>query len=277
LNKRITLGLRHNQALMKEKILSKQDFPIEIEHCDNTRVRVLFLYDNNQKIFKSYISALSDYIIEQYEIKLLKRILFNRYGTLKPFQLKSIISHLPELDADEIIGREKRKEAVKSGLYQYFAEHDSGNVEGLVTFRLCAYEALLTHVAEQLIEHYLTYKEYEEFIELLRYFVNIQQERPHLAHLLVQSGGMYTILNENKEDITKECISEFARPEEIGQEHFDDLLISILITLAPEKIIVHNGADIKNVELFETIHKVFGELEYCAGCETCVRTKMMQK
>ena len=142
-------------------------------------------------------------------------------------------------------------------------------MEGLVTFRMKEYEALLTQAAEQLFDIYLTHKEYEEFIELLRYFVNVQSARPHLTHLIVHSRGMYTILNEDKEDITAECISDFARPEEISTDNFDDLLISMLITLAPEKIIVHNSVDIKNAELFDTINKVFGKVEYCTGCEMC--------
>ena len=269
LNDRIQLGFRNEKALVNERLLSEKEFPVEVLQKPDERVDVLFKYGSNQRIFDEFITALADYIINKYEKKILKRIILNNYGDLKPFQLQDIVRHLPELEQDRETGRAKRRSVVKDGLYSYFEENDSASVEGLVTFRMKEYEALLTQAAEQLFDIYLTHKEYEEFIELLRYFVNVQSARPHLTHLIVHSRGMYTILNEDKEDITAECISDFARPEEISADNFDDLLISMLITLAPEKIIVHNSVDIKNAELFDTINKVFGKVEYCTGCEMC--------
>ena len=73
---------------------------------------------------------------------------------------------------------------------------------------------------------------------------------------------MYTVLDENNEDITEKCIADFGGVEETPYENFDDLLISVLITLAPEKIVIHNGENIKNRELFDTIKRVFGKVEY---------------
>ena len=275
LNDRIQLGFRNEKALVNERILS--EFPIEISTDRDERIDVLFTYGDNKKIFDEFITALADYIINKYEKKILKRIVLNKYGELKPFQLQDIVSRLPELDNDEEVGLAGRRCVVKDGLYEYFQENDSASVEGLVAFRMHKYEMVLAQAAEQLLDIYLTHKEYEEFIELLRYFVNVQSARPHLTHLIVQTNGMYSILNEEKEDITAECISDFARPDEISTDNFDDLLISMLITLAPEKIVVHNSADIKNAELFDTINKVFGKVEYCTGCEMCSIAKVQCK
>lgn len=269
LNDRIQLGFRNEKALVNEKIVSDKEFPVKILTSQDAHVNVIFTYGANKKIFDSYITALADYIINKYEKKLLKRILLKNYGELKPFQVQDILRYMPELANDAETGIQCRRQMVKNGLYTYFSENDSASVEGLVTFRLQKYEKLLAQLAEQLFEIYLAHKEYEEFIELLKYFVNVQGARPRLTHLIVHDGGMYSILNEDKEDITADCISDFARPEEISKDNFDDLLISMLITLAPEKIIVHNSEDIKNAELFETIHKVFGKVVYCQGCEMC--------
>ncbi len=269
LNDRIRLGFRNEKALVNDRLLFEKNFPIEVLKKTDERIDVMFQYDSNQTVFDEFITTLADYIINQYEKKILKHILLNNYGDLKPFQLQDIVSHLPELEQEKETCRAKRRSIVKNELYNYFAENNSASVEGLVTFRMKEYETLLNQAAEQLFDIYLTYKEYAEFIELLRYFVNVQSARPRLTHLIVHSRGMYTILNEEKEDITEECISDFARPEEISTDNFDDLLISILITLAPERIIVHNSDCIKNAELFDTINKVFGKVEYCTGCEMC--------
>lgn len=269
LNDCIKLGFKNTKALAEGKLLSDGAFPIEIVENCGERVEVRFVYGNNQKIFDQFLTTLSEYIINQYEKKILKQILSANYGDFKPFQLRDIISRLPELEQDEETGAAVRFRAVKEELRDYFKESDRASVEGLVTFRLQKYEALLHQTAEQLFDIYLTHKEYEEFIELLRYFVNVQNARPHLTHLIVNFNGMYTVLNEEKENITAECISDFANPEEITADNFDDLLISMLITLAPEKIVVHNSTYIRNAELFETINRVFGKVTYCTGCEMC--------
>ena len=146
-----------------------------------------------------------------------------------------------------------------------------------MTFRLNRYDALLNRAADRLIELYFMHKEYEEFIDLLRYFVHVQDRRPQMIHLIVNPCSMYAILNEDKEEITAECVAEFAAPDEVCRENFDDLLISILITLAPKKIVVHNSSSIQNTTLFTTIHKVFDAVEYCTGCSLCKKIKTQCK
>ncbi|MBR4890005.1 MAG: putative sporulation protein YtxC [Clostridia bacterium] len=267
MNERIQLGFRNEKALINERILSEREFPIEIKADLKERIIVLFVGED--KVFDEFLSALADYIINRYEIRILKRILSKSYGELKPFQLKGILENLLQLEDDPKLCRRKRHEVIKKGLYCYFKENKMANVEGLVTFRLKEYEALLTHVSERILDIYLMHKEYEEFVGLLRYFVGVQNDRVKLVHIVVKRHKMYTILNELGEDITNECISDFVSPDDISGDNFDDLLISILITLAPEKVIVHNGEEINNQELFTTIGSVFDKVEYCKGCNLC--------
>ncbi len=267
MNERIQLGFRNEKALINERILSEREFPIEIKTDLKERVTVFFVGED--AIFDEFLTALADYIINRYETRIIKRVLSKSYGNLKPFQLKGILENLTHLEEDSRLCRKRRQEVIKKGLYSYFKENKKANVEGLVTFRLKEYEALLTHVSERILDIYLTHKEYEEFVGLLRYFVGVQNERAKLVHIVINRHRMYTILNELGEDITNKCISDFVSPEDINADNFDDLLISILITLAPEKVIVHNGEEIKNKELFTTIGSVFDKVEYCGGCNFC--------
>ncbi len=277
MNDRIRLGFKNKNTLVKERVLSKHEFPIEISEGQNTRVNVLFTAGSNKKIFESYLTALSDFIMTKYESKLLKWMIKNQYRDIKPFQLNEILSLLESVEDDARLSSKSRRNSIKEGLFAYFSENSSANVEGLVAFRLKDYIALLYEVTETLIDKYLTEKEYEEFIELLRYFIHVQGMRPSLTHLVVKKGGMYLLLDENENDITKECIREFARPDELCAESFDDLLISILITLAPERIVVHNSGDIENREIFHTIEKVFDSVTFCDGCNLCTQTKQSYK
>lgn len=277
MNDHILLGFRNDKTLVNERIASESEFPVEVLSGENEHVSVVFTCGDNKRMFDSYLTALADYIINQYELKLLNRLIRKNYEKAKPFHVREMLRHLPELEQDTRLGRESRRRAVADGLRSYFEENSSASVEGLVTFRLREYQALLTHVADRLMDLYLAQKEYEEFVSLLRYFVNVQSGRPRLSHLIVHADGTYSVLNEDKKNITQDCLSDFVLPGELINNNFDDLLISILITLAPERLIVHNGQLIQNAELFKTIGKVFDKIEYCAGCELCEKIVDVKK
>ena len=273
----IQLGVGNQTALKSRRILFEKEFPIKIQTGNGPHATVTLSYGKNQNMLDAFLTTLAAYIIDTYERKLLKQRLQTQHDNLKPFQLQEIVEFLPDLEEEQTLCTAARAQKVKEGLSSYFKEHEKASLEGLVTFRLKRYDVLLNKVADRLLELYFMHKEYEEFIDLLRYFVHVQDRRPQLVHLVVHPCSMYAILNEDKEDITAECIADFAAPEEVCSDNFDDLLISILITLAPEKIVVHNGSMIENDTLFTTIHKVFDAVEYCTGCSLCGTVKTQCK
>lgn len=272
MNDRIWLGFRKEKALAEERILSEMKFLIQEVQEDDKHTDVCYDFKTDETLYDRFLSALSDYILSRYERKLLKQILNKQYGIINPFQQQEIVLYINELEKDAALCRCARINAIRQGLDRYFSENSEASVEGLVMFRLKRYETLIKDVAEELFEIYSAHKEYQEFIALLRYFVGVQVGRPEFVHLICHNQEMYSIFNCDEEDITAECIADFAKPEEVCAENFDDLLISILITLAPERIVVHNRDCIRNKELFETIEKVFEKIEYCKECKLCKTT-----
>jgi len=249
------VGFRNDKTLMREKIISEREFPVKTVFYDEKYTyAVVDLSD--KEVFDKYIEALSSYIVSKYEGKILKRTILKNYPDISPFMVSEIINLKDDIDDS------KRIEVVENILKGYFSENSRGNLEGIINFRFCEYEKMLNSLADELVDIYYLNREYEEFIELLRYFISVQTARPSMIYLIVKEEGMYAILNENKEDITKRCMAEFLRPDEVTGVGYDDLLISLLITLAPEKIVVLNRENIKNNQLFETIEKVFLQVEY---------------
>lgn len=258
----IELKLKNDKALLNEQIVSLKAFPIKVSNEENKEISVIYFLNGNKDLYDKFMTCLSEFVIKRYEKKLLKRIILTKWNDFLEFQLFDVLEKIAEVNDDEYIGYNARLSTVKKELSEYFTFDRRARLTGLVLFRLPEYVEMLEKCAERLVELFYTQKEYEEFIGLLKYFVNVQGERPRLIHLYVHKQGMYTVLNENNEDITEECIEDFGGADEIPTENFDDLLISVLITLAPEKIVVHNGENIKNRELFDTIKKVFEKVEY---------------
>ncbi len=255
MNNLIRVSFRKDKALENQKIVSQREFPIKTVFYDEKYTYAVVDFSNPSE-YDKYIKALAKYIIERYEAKILKRIIQKNYPDIPVYTVNEIVKTKDDVENQD------RAEVVEKILKGYFEENTNCNVEGMVNFRFYEYEKNLNALSEDLVDIYYLNREYEEFIELLKYFVSVQNVRPNIIYLIVNRYGMYTILNQKRQDITNRCLSEFISPDDIRCEGYDDLLISILITLAPEKIVVENKKNIKNKELFETIEKVFESVEY---------------
>ncbi len=255
MNNLIRVCFRKDKALASQKIVSEREFPIKTVFCDDTHTyAVIDLAEPHE--YDKYIKALANYIVRKYESKILKRIIQKNFPEIPHYTVNEIVKTKDEIDYHE------RVEVVEKILKGYFKENKNCNVEGIVNFRFYEYEKILYTMSEDLVDIYYLNREYEDFIELLRYFISVQDQRPDCVNLIVNRYGMYTIMDEEGKDITNRCLMEFLSPEDIRNDGYDDLLISILITLAPRKIVIKNKENIKNKQLFETIDKVFERVEY---------------
>ena len=233
--------------------------------------------ENNFNVLKLHASSvLSDYIVKYYEEKLLTRIINLNYCYFSVPEKKSIlkhaISHLKTSDNELKYGMtpENRKEIILDKVFEYLDTTNEIILDGFVNFRMKEYIKELEDVVDKAVDSFLLEKEYQEFIKLLRYFVDIQEPKMESVHI-VSLENRYLILDNKYNEITNECIQEFLNeiPEE-GEINYDDLLVSALITMAPLKIYIHSPQKIKNRELLETIKNVFiNKVTLCTGCQLC--------
>ena len=100
-------------------------------------------------------------------------------------------------------------------------------------------------------------KEYHEFIDLLKYFVELQKPKAREVHVHSDGAGGYTIYDEQMQVIN-------CREYNIGLESLsgDDALISSLINIAPCFITIHAEKD-HMPKVMDTISMVFtGRVRY---------------
>jgi putative sporulation protein YtxC len=140
----------------------------------------------------------------------------------------------------------------------------------LVNFRLHSYIKELSETIERAIEVFITEREYNEFIKLLKYFVEIQECKLDVLHLMPLSDGKYLLLDNEKNKVNGEFFEEIRADIAEGDINYDDLLISTLITISPRKIYLHSLNSFANKELVRTITNVFSDrISICPGCELC--------
>ena len=226
-------------------------------------------------------NVLSQYIIEKYERKFINRIINSNYCYFNPGEkreiLKNALKNILNTDEKNIFNNlflMRRKNIITKKLLEYFETSNELVLDGFVTFRLRDYVRELEEVVDKAVDDYLMEKEYREFIRLLKYFVEIQEPKLSMVHVITSYDSKYILLDNNKREITNECIEDFIKEVAEGEINYDDLLVSSLITLAPKRIYIHLVSEIQNKELVETIKNVFtGRVVFCPGCNLCLMNK----
>lgn len=230
------------------------------------------------KVLKTYISnALADYIIRQYEERLLSRIINGNFCYFNAVEKKEILSRSLNIIRNEdktfinSLFQIRRRNVIVRRLMDYFDNSNNIILDGFVNFRLKEYIRDLEDVVDKAVDDFLTDREYKEFIRLLRYFVDIQEPKIDTVHVIVSYDNRYILMDGSKKEITNECIAEYVNEISGGEINYDDLLVSSLITFAPRKIVIHNSTgQFHNKELMETIKNVFsGRVILCQGCDMC--------
>ncbi|WP_010681034.1 putative sporulation protein YtxC [Acetivibrio cellulolyticus] len=222
-------------------------------------------------------NGLADYIIEEYEEKLILRIINSNYCYFNSIEKKEILRlALMIIKNDDknflnSLYQIRRRNIIIRKLVDYFESSDKVILDGFVNFRLKDYMKDLEEIVDKAVDDFLTEREYKEFIHLLRYFVDIQEPKFNVIHVLIGYDSKYILLDENKREITNECVQEFMNDIPEGEINYDDLLVSSLITMAPKKVVIHSAKNFRNKELLETIKNVFwGKAIICPECELCL-------
>lgn len=235
---------------------------------------------NSLKICLANIIA--EYIIEKYEKKFISRIINSNYCYFNSVERKEIL----KTALKNILGTEeknifnnlfllRRKNIITKKILEYLETSSELMLDGFITFRLKDYMKELEDVVDKAVDDYLMEKEYKEFIRLLKYFVEIQEPKLDVVHVLSGYDDKYILLDDERREITNECIKDFVNEVSEGEINYDDLLVSSLITLAPKKIYIHMAEYITNRELLKTIKNVFaGKIMFCQGCDLCMPGKI---
>lgn len=144
------------------------------------------------------------------------------------------------------------------------------NIEGFLRFRAHDYKAEVEKAVSYIVDEHIIEKEYTEFIELLKHFVDSQKSRLNTLHVGISKQGKFDLYNEEGVKVTHQYMDEITFGEGSSELSYEDMLVSALIAVAPRKIVLHIRYDGYR-DTLQTIIKVFeGRVSYCAGeCTIC--------
>ena len=156
-------------------------------------------------------------------------------------------------------------------IYKEIKEKSSLNIEGWLQFRLGKYKILLTDILEQFVEDYVAKKDVVNFIRIMREVSLLAVPLEEVIHIVYKKEGKIQIYDKNKRNVTGHYIKKYCKELLLDSTLTrEDLLLHVLITISPKKLIVHNIENMKGKQFMNTVEIIFDEnITYCKGCEFC--------
>ncbi|MDI6604561.1 MAG: putative sporulation protein YtxC [Thermoanaerobacteraceae bacterium] len=230
------------------------------------------------KIKKYVADVISDIIVNQLDKKVIKNIIKKYYYYFDEEEQKQIIKIANDI-LDDDINRDTfkliKKEEIYLLLLDFLKYNNRVNIEGFLNFRLRDFIGELNEIANRAVDEFIIQKEYNEFLGLLRYFVELQDSKIDVLNVVVEDDGTFRFFDSNDKPITEELLKDISIEFNGGELSDEDMLLSTLISIAPEKIFIHSVKNIRNKEIIETIKKVFCERVFiCHGCNLCLLNEL---
>ena len=158
---------------------------------------------------------------------------------------------------------------------EYFNENKKMILDGFVYFRLKDYIKYLDEVVDYAVNQFIVEKEYKEFINLLKVYVETRKPEYKTLHLIYLNNESI-LLDEEKNIVSvSENIYNAKYLSDISFSS-NDFALNALLTLLPEKIEIHLIDD--EDEFINTLKLIFeGRVFICKECEICKTYKMLNK
>jgi len=234
--------------------------------------------DDFISIFKFCIAnAICEYIREVEEPNLIQNVISSDYCYFDVRERLEIyrnsLSILNEENIDKFFSKAdiiNTKSKILQNLIDYLGNNNEINLSGFILFRLKDYLLELNETVEKAVEDFLVDKEYNEFIKLLKYFVDIQEAKSDIVHVVFDEKTRFRLYDKNNRLLNDDHISSVAVEFAESNINQDDLLISALITIAPNEIFIHKLSALKSGKIIKTLEKIFPDrVHCCSSCEWC--------
>lgn len=274
--------IKTNNNAILEYLLDKLDY-LELEEVKYSKnkfkiysnIIVHFIGEKISFFDEKLSSIITDTILKFYKEKMIKKIINFDYFYFEEYEKKIIIQNCCGIiESSEYEQISKEKEYIHEAVLQYVIENKSMILEGFVNFRIKEYIKYLDSIVDIAVNKYIIEKEYNEFISLLRMYINSKKSNIKNLHLIYGKSEL-TILDENKNivPLCKEIYNAKFLSDIIFSEN--DYALNTLLTLLPQRIEIHllDSED----EFIKTVKLIFEDRVYiCRECNICRTYKMIK-
>ena len=224
---------------------------------------------NNLEGFYAYISeVLMNCVIYFYEDNLLKKLIEFNYFYFDVSEKNIIFDFCKEALIKDFNLFKEKYSSIYNSIYNYIKENKSMVFDGFINFRLYDYMKLLDLVVDDSVNRYLIEREYNEFISVLKLYVNSSECKTNNVHL-IYTNKESILIDDNKNIIsTKDYILKAKYLSDISFSS-NDYALNTLLNILPQKITIHL-VDNKQDEFINTLQLIFeNRITLCNDCKIC--------
>lgn len=252
-----------------EKVELEDIYISKLEFKLYTNFIVHYRGKNLDSFYNIFSNILSSAIIEFYEKDIIRHIIncnyfyFSEVEQRKIFDIVSNYIYNEELTESYI-----RKDSIMISCTQYFSNNKSAILDGFVNFRLNDYIKIIDYIVDLAVNKFVIDREYTEFIDLLKCYINSKDYGTDIVHLIYQNEESI-LLDEFKK--VMDLDDSILNSKYLSDITFssNDYTLNTLLTLLPRKIYVHLIDEVQD-EFINTLKLVFDNRIYiCNDCNIC--------
>ena len=244
------------------------NFP-NIYYCEKSFCKydnfIMHYKENDVWEFDNIVASIvSNLIIDFYEEKLIKRIINVNYFYFEPTEREIIYNNCVSFIYEQ---KEEIYETLFLNIKNYMYQNKRIYIEGILNFRLKEYVKLIDNIVDLEVNQYIIEKEYKEFINLLKIYVNSSTNKTDVIHLVYVNGESIlldkdkNIIKLNKNINTVQYLSDISFSS-------NDIALNTLLSILPSKIEIHIID--KEDEFINTIKLIFEDrVRICNDCNIC--------
>lgn len=235
--------------------------------CDLQGGTAVFYTENDcdMKLFKEALSEkLAEIICKKYTVRFLKKKILNTCDDINAADVEMIAAKTGD-DALKLFS-----EDIKKQIFDFLNVSETISPEGFLNFRLGEYKKSVEGTLGNEIERFRTERDFDDITSLLSCYVASQPQKEEIIHLVVTGSGGYKLLDRYEKNITESAMAQIVHELDIRDFSFDDLLLSVLISLAPRRLIIHGAENFRSENTRHTLLRIFdGSAVLCGGCGIC--------
>ncbi len=228
----------------------------------------------NSKFIQFLSNIIEEAIIIFYQEKIMKQLINYNYFYFDEYEKNKILENcMGLLDTEEYIEKIEEEQYIKEEIRKYLEENKSIILDGFVYFRLKEYFKVLDYIVDSAVNQFVIEREYTEFIDLLKIYVNSKLPSQKTIHLIYVNGESI-LLDEQKNIVS---VSEnIYNAQYLSDITFssNDFALNTLLNLLPNKIEIHLISE--EDEFINTIKLIFEDrVSICTDCNICKTYKLL--
>ena len=231
--------------------------------------------DNSSEFFSKLSDILTKCILVFYEENKYRKILYSNYFYFDKLELEKIFTILKNTIDNDLNIQNEKKELDWASCLKYISENHSLIIDGFSQFRLLDYDRYLDQLVDLSVNQYIVEKEYTEFINLLKLYINSKASSGQIIHLVYQNGESILLDTNRNIIIPSEDTFDAKFLSDISFSS-NDYALNTLLTILPKEIIIHliDSSD----EFINTLNLIFEErIKICTDCNICNMYKFNKK